>query len=126
MQTLIVFVGAGVGGAARFALGSLVQQAADSSFPWGTLAVNLTGSLLLGFLYSFLDATAAASEWRLLLGVGLCGGYTTFSTLTYESVRLIQESEFALAGAYMAASVLLGLLATLVGFRAAAALIGRA
>lgn len=125
MQTLIVFLGAGVGGAARFALGTLIQRASGGPFPLGTFTINVTGSFLLGFLYSFLDATSAPSEWRLLLGVGFCGGYTTFSTLSYESLQLIQESEFGLAGAYVVFSAVFGLLAALLGSRFAVVLTGK-
>lgn len=125
MDLLIVFVGAGAGGTLRYALGTWIQELSGSSFPWGTLTINITGSLFLGFLYALLEGTAAIPEWRLLLGVGLCGGYTTFSAFSYESLRLLQDGEFGRGAAYILASVLLALTATLLGFRGAASLLGR-
>jgi CrcB protein len=125
MGAWIVFVGAGLGGMARYGLGSLVQPLTGASFPWGTLLVNVTGSLVLAFTYAFLDRTLAAPEWRLFIGVGICGGYTTFSTFSYESVRLLQEGELGRAAAYVLGSAALGILAVLVGLRFANTVVGR-
>src|SRR4051812_10498323 len=117
MGAWIVFLGAGLGGMARYGLGTFVQQLTGPAFPWGTLLINVTGSMVLAFTYAFLDRTLAAPEWRLFIGVGICGGYTTFSTFSYESVRLLQEGEIGRASAYVLGSAALGILAVLVGFR---------
>ncbi len=106
----------------RYALGTWIQQLTGSGFPWGTLAVNVTGSLLLGFIYAFLEGTAVAPEWRLFAGIGFCGGYTTFSTFSYESIRLLQDGEWKGATAYVLASVALSLIGLFVGLRVATVL----
>ena len=120
-----MFIGAGVGGGARYVFGGLIQQVAGAAFPWATLVINATGSLVIGFLYAFMDEAGGSPQLRLLLGVGFCGGYTTFSTFSYETVRLLQDSDFGRAGAYIVMSVALSLVCTIVGFRAAAMLLGR-
>jgi CrcB protein len=125
MIPLLVFLGAGAGGAARYAIGGLVQNAASSTFPSGTLFVNLSGSMLLTFLYGLLENMAAPPHWRALLGIGFCGGYTTFSTFSYEAVRMLQEGEWTRASAYMLSSALGCVLAALLGFRLAALALNR-
>ncbi|HET9982278.1 MAG TPA: fluoride efflux transporter CrcB [Longimicrobiales bacterium] len=125
MIPLVVFLGAGVGGLARYAVGGWIQQAAGAGFPWGTLVVNITGSLLLAFLYAFLEGTIAAPQWRALLGVGFCGGYTTFSTFSYETVRLLQDGQWSRASWYVLGSVLVSLVAAAAGFRIAATVLQR-
>jgi fluoride exporter len=117
MTALLVFFGAGLGGLTRFGLGTLVQQAAGPGFPWGTLVVNVTGSLLLGFLYMVLEGTSSATLWRAFLGIGFCGGYTTFSAFSYDTVLMMQAGHGSRALAYALGTVLLCLIATLVGFR---------
>jgi CrcB protein len=109
--------GAAVGGVSRYYLSTSLQQRLGVAFPWGTLVVNVTGSLLLGFLIRYALATPAVSvELRALLTTGFCGGYTTFSTFSYETVALIEEGQYERAGAYVLGSVILSLLATLCGF----------
>lgn len=118
----VVFLGAGIGGLARYALGGWVQSRAGIAFPWGTLFVNVTGSLLLTFLIGTLERTAVSPEWRLFLGIGVCGGYTTFSTFSYETVRMMQSGDWTRAAWYVAASVVLTIAAALLGFLLASAL----
>ena len=115
----VVFIGAGLGGVARYTLGGIIQQAAGTGFPWGTVTINVTGSLLLGFLYVLLEGTAASPQWRALLGVGFCGGYTTFSTFSYETARLLESGDWERAAWYIAGSVFVSLVATFIGFRIA-------
>lgn len=125
MIPLLVFLGAGFGGVARYALGGVVQNAAGPTFPAGTLFVNVTGSLLLTFLYGLLENIAAPPQWRVLLGIGFCGGYTTFSTFSYESVRLLQDGEWTRATVYMLTSVIGSVLAAVLGFRLASIALNR-
>jgi CrcB protein len=125
MTALVIFVGAGLGGLARYAVSLWVQGAGGAGFPWGTLLINVTGSLLLTLGYGYLESTAAAPEWRAFLGIGVLGGYTTFSTFSYEAVRLLQEGEWGRALLYVAGSVLLSLAAAALGFRLASALLRR-
>lgn len=112
-----IAIGAAVGGVSRYYLASAVQQRVGASFPWGTLLVNVTGSLLLGFLIRYALATPAVSvEMRALLTTGFCGGYTTFSTFSFETAALLEEGQYERAGAYVVGSVALSLVATFCGF----------
>ena len=112
-----IAVGAAAGGVSRFYLGAAIQQRLGVSFPWGTLAINVTGSLLLGFLFRYALATPAISlEVRAMLTTGFCGGYTTFSSYSYETAVLLEEGEFGRAAVYSLGSVVLALLAMFAGF----------
>jgi CrcB protein len=112
-----VAIGAAAGGVSRYYLSFAIQSRAGASFPWGTLVVNVTGSLILGFLMRFALASPAASmELRLFLATGVCGGYTTFSTYSYEVALLIEDGQYERAGAYAFGSVILAVLATFAGF----------
>ena len=116
--------GSAVGGVARFAVAALVQQSASANFPVGTLVVNISGSFLLGFLFRYSLATSAISlEVRALMTAGFCGGYTTFSTFSYDTILLLEEGRSARAGAYIGLSVLLSLAATWLGILAAKAVL---
>lgn len=88
---LAVCAAGGVGSAARFTLDGLIRARARLSYPLGTTAINVTGSLLLGLITGLAAQALLAPEWRMILGVGLMGGYTTFSTASVETVRLLQE-----------------------------------
>ena len=121
---LAVALGSAIGGVARLLLGAAVQQRFGPGFPAGTLLINITGSLLLGFLMRFALATPAISpEMRGFLTTGLCGGYTTFSTFTFETMALINDGEVGLASAYVAASVALSLVGVYLGAWVAGGLI---
>jgi CrcB protein len=114
--TWYVALGSAVGGVARFLLSSVVQGRANSAMPVGTLVVNISGSLLLGFIWRYaLGAPSVSPEIRTLLTAGFCGGYTTFSTFSYETVALIEDGDYRRAGLYVALSVGLSLIGTLVG-----------
>lgn len=119
-----VAVGSAVGGVARVALTAFVQQHVGPNFPVGTLIVNVSGSFLLGLLFRYALGTNAISlEVRALLTTGFCGGYTTFSTFSYDSVVLLEEGQSTRAGMYVVSSVLLSLAATWLGVAAARALL---
>jgi fluoride exporter len=119
-----VALGSAVGGVARFGLSGLVQQRAGPTFPLGTLVVNVSGSLLLGFLWRFALGTDSISpEVRALLTAGFCGGYTTFSTFSYETMVLLEEGASARAGAYVMLSVFLSLGGAWLGITGARALL---
>ena len=111
---LIVALGSGVGGFLRYSISDIVYKYSPSLFPYGTLFVNILGSFLLGFILFYLDAVKLiSSEMRLFLTVGLCGGLTTFSTFSYETVKLIQDSEYLLASTNVLLNVFITLLAVL-------------
>lgn len=116
MTALAIFVGAGMGGLARYALSGWVQSMSGAGFPWGTLVVNVSGSLLLTFVYGLLEGTPASAEWRAFLGIGVLGGYTTFSTFSYEAVRFLQDGEWTRASFYVLGGVALSLAGAAAGF----------
>jgi fluoride exporter len=97
-----------------------VQRLATGTFPAGTLFVNVTGSFLLGLILRYaMETPAVTPELRALLTVGLCGGYTTFSTFSYETVALLEDGDWTRATLYVTCSVAFSLLATFLGFAAA-------
>jgi CrcB protein len=104
--------GAALGGLLRYVVADLVQRNAKIIFPLGTLSVNVIGSFLLGFIIFFLgEREIISAEMRLFLTVGICGGFTTFSTFSYETLTLFQESEFLYASLNIVLNVVLSLLA---------------
>lgn len=112
-----IALGAAVGGVSRYYLAASIQHRFGAAFPWGTLVVNVSGSLLLGFLLRYALATPAVSvEMRALLTTGFCGGYTTFSTFSFETAALLEDGQYERAGAYVLGSVVLSLVGTFTGF----------
>ena len=81
----------GLGAGARYALDSLIQSRGEGTFPWGTVTINLTGSFALGVVTGLVGHHLVPTAWQPVLGVGFLGGYTTFSTASLESVRLLQD-----------------------------------
>ena len=117
---LYVALGSAIGGVSRYLLGGLVQRLLDTTFPAGTLLVNISGSFLLGAILRYaLETPTLSPEVRALLTIGFCGGYTTFSTFSYETVALLEDGEWTRAGLYVGASVLLSLVGTFLGFAVA-------
>jgi fluoride exporter len=113
---LWVGLGGFSGAIARHALGTLIVERLGSTFPWHTLIINLTGSFAIGVILAvLLDRGMPDSAIRLLVVVGFLGGYTTFSSYTFEAIGLIQRGAWTAALAYMLGSNMLGLLATLGG-----------
>lgn len=122
MTLLVVGLGGAFGAVSRYLTSGWVQEWAGSFFPWGTMAVNVLGSLLLGFLMVWLQATAASAEVRGLITVGFLGSFTTFSTFSYETTAMLRDGEWWRAGGYTVGSVVLGLMAVGLGAFLAAAL----
>ncbi|GAA2059131.1 fluoride efflux transporter CrcB [Streptomyces cheonanensis] len=108
MNWVLVLVGGMVGAPLRYLTDRAVQARHDQVFPWGTLTVNLTGCLLFGALTGAAAAGAASSEVQLLLGTGLLGALTTYSTFSYETLRLAESGARLLAALNMAVSVVVG------------------
>lgn len=114
----IFWVGLGgfLGANARYLMGGLIAERWGTTFPWATFVINVTGSFILGFFLAFAeDRPWVNPASRLLFAVGFVGAYTTFSTFTYESMRLIQEGELLLAMGNLIGSVLAGGVAVLAG-----------
>jgi len=108
--------GSALGGAARYSLGGLVQRWAPGEFPLGTLAVNVIGSFALGFLVRYAIETPAISpEVRAFLTIGFCGGFTTFSTFSYESAALLERGDWSRLALYVGLSLLLTVAGAVLG-----------
>ena len=115
---LIVFGSAGT--LARYALQGVVQYRSGSSFPVGTLAVNLAGCFLLGGFSTFgLHRLAIPPDWRIGLTVGLVGAFTTFSTFSWETVRMLEDGEWTRAALYVGLSIAGGIVLVRLGMRVA-------
>jgi CrcB protein len=119
---LLVFAGGMVGAPLRYLTDRAVRSRHGSVFPWGTFTVNAVGCLALGLLTGAVSAGAAGSDLRLLLGTGLCGALTTYSTFSYETLRLTETGACLLAAVNVVASVAAGLGAAFAGVSLADAL----
>ena len=114
----ILAVGAGsfIGGVARY-LVSLAMKGIGKGFPWATLTVNLLGCLLIGLLWGLLSRNATEStSWSLFLTVGLCGGFTTFSTFSKEALTMLQAGQIGGFATYVVVSVLAGIALAALGY----------
>jgi CrcB protein len=115
---LAIAVGGAVGALSRYGVDRAIEGRSASSFPWATLAINVSGCLLVGFLIAaFVDRHEAPQWVRAGLVVGFCGGYTTFSTFAQETIDLVETRATALALANVVLSVAVGMLAVLLGAR---------
>ena len=113
---LIVALGGALGAAARYTFGGWVAGRTGDGFPWGTMVVNVSGAFLIGLVLALsLDRAMIGADWRLFLTTGILGGYTTFSTLSFETVALMEKGSWALATANMLGSAAAGVIAVVVG-----------
>jgi len=116
---LISYLAVGVGGffgaIARYLIDYWISRRMGSLFPYGTLVINVSGSFILGLFATSTERWIVHPHWRLLLGVGFVGAYTTFSTFGYETHRLIEEGSFGLALLNVLLSVIVGLMAVRLG-----------
>ena len=115
MSWLAVMLGGALGSALRFAVGGWLQPA-SLSFPWGTFAVNVTGSFALGFLGRYFAPPHGGHATFLLLTVGFCGGYTTFSTFALDAFTIVERGAPLRAGLYVLGSVAASFLAVIAGY----------
>ena len=126
MTTLVSYfwiaLGGSLGSMARYWMSQAVAQVADETFPWGTLVVNILGSFVIGWF----SPLPTSEGLRLFVTVGVCGGFTTFSAFSLQTFDLLRGGENLLALAYILASVLLCVTATVIGHNVAAGMIVRA
>jgi CrcB protein len=115
MNILLVAVGGAIGATARYLLGGWIQSWVGSSFPWGTLVINVSGSLIIGLVLGLVDRGTLSSQARLFLAVGLLGGYTTFSTFSYEGIQMVQSRDYGSLLIYEVTHLCLGLFAANLG-----------
>ena len=111
---LYVFIGGGVGSMMRYLVGKCLSTSA-SGFPWGTFTVNVVGCFLIGLLTAWIARQSLSADIRLLLVVGFCGGFTTFSTFSNEALALMRSGETVLFALYLAGCIVAGLLAVWAG-----------
>jgi CrcB protein len=112
---LLVALGGGLGAAGRFGVSLAMPLKADA-WPWATFTINVAGSLLIGLLAGWLASRGDAAEpWRLFLGVGVLGGFTTFSAYSLETMRMIERNDWVGASTYSIGSVFVGLVAVGLG-----------
>jgi fluoride exporter len=112
----VVFVGGGIGAAARYWLSGTIARTSGSSFPYGTITVNVVGCFLIGLLMtSFEDRFLVTPSLRLFLTIGILGGFTTFSTFSFETIAMLRDAEFFYAALNVLLSVMMCLAATYAG-----------
>lgn len=113
---MLVALGGALGSVTRYLVGGWIADRLGVSFPYGTLVINLTASFIIGFFVAFAQERAGLSPyWRLFIAVGFVGGYSTFSTFEYESIRLLQDGEMLFGAIYLVGSVAAGAIAAITG-----------
>lgn len=114
---LLVGLGGGLGSVLRYGTSQLMNT---KLFPWATLAVNITGSLVIGIVFALsIRQEPLTDNWKLFLATGICGGFTTFSAFSLENMGLLQSGKYGMAIAYIIASIILGTAATFLGYHLA-------
>ena len=112
LKYLMVGVGGCLGSILRFWVGGYIGSRMGTRFPYGTLVINVTGSFLIGLVFALMTArTHWSPNWRYLIPIGFIGGYTTFSSFEYETLRIIQDGQIGLGFLYVALSVIVGFVA---------------
>jgi len=115
MNTLLVAIGGAIGAAGRYLIGGWIQSFAGTGFPLGTFFVNVTGSLIIGIILGLSERGSLSGQARLLLAVGLMGGYTTFSSFSYDNLGLLQTGEISRLFLNIAGQLSVGLFAAYLG-----------
>jgi fluoride exporter len=116
LELFCVALGGAIGSVTRYLLGGWFASRFGALFPYGTFVVNVSGSFIIGLFLAFAEQRVWLSPyWRLFGGVGFVGGYTTFSTFEYESIRLLQDGEMLLGALYLIGSVAVGAVGAIAG-----------
>jgi fluoride exporter len=120
---LLIALGATAGANLRYAVSRFAMRHLSPSLPWGTLIVNVTGSFILGFFLVWTsERVLADTHWRMLIAVGFCGAYTTFSSYSFETFSLVEQGHYTIAAGNFLGNNLLALLGVLAGVVAARSL----
>jgi fluoride exporter len=114
-KILLVGLGGSLGSMLRYISARTIDTRINSSFPYGTLTVNLVGSLIIGVVYAITIRKTGSDNWRVFLGAGFCGGFTTFSAFAVENLNMINQRMFSSSLVYIIGSILLGILAVVIG-----------
>tara|TARA_B100001113_G_scaffold226166_1_gene185683 strand:+ start:64 stop:450 length:387 start_codon:yes stop_codon:yes gene_type:complete len=116
-QLILVFLGGGFGSLARYLLIKIMPHE-NSTFPWGTLTVNLLGCLLIGFImgYALRFSVDSRSDLIVFLGIGICGGFTTFSAFAFENYSLFKSENYLISSIYISASIFFSVIMVYLGF----------
>lgn len=117
MRTLLIIgTGGFIGSVFRYLVSRSVQEKFETAFPFGTLSVNILGCFLIGVILSWSERGGITADWRMFLATGICGGFTTFSAFSNETLALMRDGQWMYAGAYVVISILSGLAATFAGY----------
>jgi CrcB protein len=115
-QFFIVGIGSFLGGGLRYLVSVFFNQKINPDFPYATLAVNLLGCLLIGVFYSLFEKSIINNDWKLFLTTGLCGGFTTFSAFSMESLQLFKQGNLFAMLIYIIISIVFGIALTYAGY----------
>lgn len=115
LNFLMVFVGGGLGSLCRYGIGLWLPSSSEQAFPWATLVANISACIALGFLVGWMAKHPIQNHYKLLIGTGFCGGFSTFSTFSKETLALFQAQASLIAVLYLAISLFLGVLAIATG-----------
>lgn len=117
MKTILLIGSGGfIGSIARYGLNLLVHKIVSTTFPLGILLVNIIGCLAIGLIYGMANKAGwLTNDWKAFLAIGICGGFTTFSSFSYDNIKLLQSGQLLQAFLYIAASLIIGLLMTWIG-----------
>jgi CrcB protein len=120
LRLILIAVFGAIGTLARYGLQGVVQIRTAGTFPYGTLLINLSGCFLLALIYQLtLNRLIISPDWRIAIGVGFFGGFTTFSSFAWETAKMLEDGEWLAATAYVGGSVVVGLLLSIAGIRLA-------
>jgi CrcB protein len=114
-KTLIVFLGGGLGATLRYWLGGWILSRTGPDFPWGTFVINVSGSLVIGLFLGLALKSDLSQDWRIFVATGILGGYTTFSSFSYETISLLRDAGVGPAAFNVFGSLIFGLAAAWLG-----------